>query len=1021
MPQIPVNSANINTFGFTCSFDLYNRRVIFDTTNLTTYNGSGISNVLGISFALTDSDGVELCVINWAAPQLPTPATQKIYTLDLSYVNFAFLFQTYSIVGAIKDSTGIIYSTPLVYKTVCQPVGITDSGYVDGIFQLTPDCVNNSITVKELTLLIYNNQKPSSVAKTGTLYYPTGTISPVTFTGTPFANNYIVTGEYRIVCTTVGIYDLGDNVYVDVSYITDCPFPVTCADRMADILCCIAEVQQTKISNCTNAIGQRAAQQIEEITPSLLIGLLKEINGQDASAQAIFIRKTLNCNCGATSVHQNELNPVNPSVYSIVLTGVGGTTVPAAVQNGSTKTYTIASNVYSIAKGNNSDLAWTITTDTSVPYNTKYVITFNYTVMAGYILTAIANDPTLLTQLNSLITGTTNIDLSNLDGACIIDLSSLNYFLSFLTPDGSAVVKNIVIGSTTHNAPANLLVSQPTSIVAWLNGLSLGVYQASYATGVHGSYINILSNNNTHSPVSITLTISGSDTVVYFQKTSTSLIALLQALIDYMCNLTALQVALGNQLYLCFFDYNGNIIEQGFPANEAQANFNYGVSSAICSLVSRIAALTSVTCAQIRALFQDFPNTPFSVNGRFYGTLTGAECASITDQQAAMAIIGAIYKYSDVKELFCAINCATPASCPDVAAINMAMSGSSIGIYGVTWTQTPLASQTVTVKYRVNGSLTWIVATNALVINPSGNVSSNPPYLILHPTAGLTYDVQIINNCGGTGFIGQIAIPTGTSYPGSYLVNAILYNLCGSSPITLYSGAPFGTGVTMYTDAGLTTTAIGYYYIAPVSSGEIFNMNHTTAVVGSDTGNACNNGTGGIYIVGNNTGTICAGSNVTLYTNGAFAVGKTLYIDAGLTTPLTGFSYVVNNADGHIYNVNSSTGAILSDTGLSCSVNGSVDISNNSAGASITAVNNISGFSLSAPVNNGDLKHGTHTGFTATIPVVIAGTFFDSTLFLTVNSTIIQSIDVPAAATYTFSSRTYAATDHIEIGLVINL
>src|SRR5712692_2226195 len=105
MPQVQINSVNIDTFIFNATFNLYQRTVTLDATP-SIYNGGGIANILGIAFSLVDGDGVELATIDFTNPQLPTPVTNSIYTLDLTLVNFAFLFQSYKIIGAIKDAGG---------------------------------------------------------------------------------------------------------------------------------------------------------------------------------------------------------------------------------------------------------------------------------------------------------------------------------------------------------------------------------------------------------------------------------------------------------------------------------------------------------------------------------------------------------------------------------------------------------------------------------------------------------------------------------------------------------------------------------------------------------------------------------------------------------------------------------------------------------------------------------------------------------------------------------------------------
>lgn len=939
MPQVQVNSANINNFSFNVTFNLYLRQVVFDASS-STYFGSGASNVLGIAFSLVDGDGVELATIDFTNPQLPTPATNSIYTLDLTSVNFAFLFQSYKIVGAIKDSTGTIYQTTEVFKKVCQPVNLTESGYVPGMFQITPDCVNNTLTVKELSVLVYNNEIPYSVSKTGTLSYPTGTISALSFSNTPFSNNVIYTGQYRINCTTVATYDLGDGVYVSVTYLTNNQFDVTCNNRMADLMCCLVTIQQTAIKNCNTSVGQHAKQQLDEITSSFLIGLTKEINGQDASTEAMFIKKTLNCNCGTASLGQNEITPVNPSVYDLVIQGVGGTTVPSATVTGSTKTYNIASNVYQVVKGDTGDLAWTIVLDTSVSHTVKYKITFNYDTMADYILTAIGNNPTRLNQLNSLVNAVANVSMVGLNGSCVIDMSLVDYTL-IQSVTLSTFISSITINGVIHIAPANLFATDFTGISNWLNSLTLG----SFTVAVNSSVLLIQSLQNPN--VVSTMTFTNPNITVQFQATNKTLLQVLQAIIDYLCGMTALQVALGNNLSLCLFDYNGAPISYSYSGtSNSQADYNLGISQAICNIVSRMNTLTGVTCAALRAAFPDSPNSSFGGAGRLYGT-DGVSCIGWNDKQIASLVIAAINGYSDIKTAFCAIDCTVPGTCPEIININnSSTNNSSIGIYGVSFASIPSGSQTLTVRYRITGTTNWTISTNSLVVFPNGNISGSSPYLINGLSSGTTYDISVLNNCGGSGFQKQATVPANTVYSGSFLLDTVIYNICGNSPVTLFSSVPFASGVTMYTDAGLTTAQTGYTFIAP-SSGNIFTLNSSTGVVGSDTGNICNSGTPGVFILGNNTVTICSEPSITLYTSGSFAVGKTLYYDNGLTNPVTAYSFVVQGSNNHIFNLNSVSGVVGSDTGTVCSGTSSLTFSFANAGGSFLSF----GASLSNPID----------------------------------------------------------------------
>lgn len=911
--QLNINSVNILTFRVGVLFDIYNRKVTF--SDISTYagsSGSGRFNVLGISFYMEDQQGVKLADIDFSdVTKFIVPGSESEFELDLSSLSYQFLFQTYQLKVAIKDADGTIYTTSPVYKKICQPQNLNESGYVDGIFQVSANCPDNVLTVKDITALVYNNQTPVSTTRTGNLYYPTGTISAVAFTGTPFSNNIIYDGQYRVVSTTASEYDLEDDVSVLVTYLTNNVFDLTCTNKIADLICCMTDLQQTYLKNCNNAKGKAAKQSLDEVSVPFLLGLTKEINGQDASTEAALIRKTLNCNCGETSLRQNQSNPINPSVTNIVLSGGGGTTVPSPSISGNTKAYSITSSIYQVVKGNTGDLAFTIDIDTATTNVVKYKITFNYNTMASYILSAISSDSNLIAVLNSLVSVTSNIDLSGLDGKCVIDLASNTYFLTQNVTANTKIV-TFSTATTDYTAPANLYANNAVAVQSWLNGLGIGTYTVIYNSGI----LSVLSTSNTFSPSSIAM--SNPDLTVVFQTSNATLISVLQAVIDYLCTLTSLKVTLGNTITLWQIDYNGNLVSQSFEGAITQAAFNQGIADSIYNIVQTIADLTGVTCTKIASIFQD-SSKAFGTTDRIYGTL-GGTCASLTDKQIASMVIAAINNYPDVKAEYCAIDCEKTGICPDISGLQLSMVGNSIGLYGVSFSATPTAAQTLIVKYKRFDATTYTIATSNLIVFPNGTINGSSPFLIGGLTAGITYDVQVVNSCGGSGAVQQITVPTGSAYSGSYLVDNILYMICGNSPVTYYTGSPLAVGVIVYTNAGLTTPLTGYSYIVDYNTGTIYTINPSTGAITADTGNSCSTGVANNARVSNLIGSVCKAVDTIVYTNGAFAVGKTLYADAGLTTPLTGYSYICTTANDKIYDVNSITGVVTSDAGISCTV-----------------------------------------------------------------------------------------------------
>lgn len=912
--QVAINSANITTLRVGVDFDIYNRKVTFK--DLSTYagsSGSGRFNVLGISFLLKDQEGVSLAAIDFdTAGKFIVPATETELELDLSSLSYPFLFQTYKIQAAVKDAGGTVYYTPEVYKKICQPGNINEDGYVPGIFQVLSNCADSVLSVKELTPLVYSGKAPVLTTKTGTLYYPTGTISSVSFTGTPFSNNVIYTGQYRVTCTTLSEYDMDDDVSVFVTYLTNNVFDITCANKIADLICCMVDLQLTYLKNCNNATGRNAKQKLDEISIPFMLGLTKEINGQDASAEADLIRKTLNCDCGVSSMRQVEFTPINPSSTSIVLTGVGGTTIPQPVLNGNTKTYQISSNVYQVVKGNTGDLAFTIETDNSTLNLVKYKITFNYSQLATSVLNAIQADPNLVSILNSLISSTGGVDLTGLDGKCVIDISTTNYFLTQAVNAGTKIVE-IATSTTDYSAPANLYATNYASVQSWLNGLGIGTFVVTYSSGI----LSVLSLGNTNSLSS--MEFSSPSLTIIFQRTNATIVTVLQAIIDYLCTITSLKITLGETITLWQLDYNGVSVSRSFTNGQSQAALNQGIADSIYNIISTISSLSGITCEKIQKIFTDAPTTSFGSADRIYGTL-GGNCAAITDKQIAQLVISAVNKYTDIKTQFCAISCAEPGSCPDISGINVSMVGSSIGVYGVTFNSLPSAVQQLTVKYKRQDITTYTVATSLLQVFPNGSINGTSPFFISGVTAGITYDIQIVNNCGGTGAVVQISVPTGAAYSGTYRYENILYNLCAASPVTLYTSAPFGVGQTVYTNSGMTTPLTGYSYISD-NTGSIYTINPSTGVVTADTGLSCSTGIATKVYLTNILEERCGGTvDIIVYTNGTLAAGSTVYSDASLTTPVTGYSYLIIIASGKIYTINSVTGVITGDTGIVCGV-----------------------------------------------------------------------------------------------------
>lgn len=175
----------------------------------------------------------------------------------------------------------------------------------------------------------------------------------------------------------------------------------------------------------------------------------------------------------------------------------------------------------------------------------------------------------------------------------------------------------------------------------------------------------------------------------------------------------------------------------------------------------------------------------------------------------------------------------------------------------------------------------------------------------------------------------------------------------------------------------------------------------------------------GVFKVANSSVNICNLTGITLYTNGAFTIGTVLYQDALLTTPLTGYAYVVNNGDTKMYDVDTLTGQVLTDTTYACNVviTNMVLVNN----YKINSVTGISGFSLPGAVPStgiGSQYIGMHNPILASYVIdvnVSSDVGAAGRLVLYRNNIQIECNNVSGNGTYSFGSHSFAATDKIEI------
>lgn len=260
-------------------------------------------------------------------------------------------------------------------------------------------------------------------------------------------------------------------------------------------------------------------------------------------------------------------------------------------------------------------------------------------------------------------------------------------------------------------------------------------------------------------------------------------------------------------------------------------------------------------------------------------------------------------------------------SCPYITSANIATQGNGFALFGIKWQYVPLGEQSVLVQYRVEGDVTWINVSTSLKVDANGNILVGSLTILNPAVQNTTYEIRLVNQCGSIEYIQKFTYSVNI-FSDMFLLENVLYNICGINPTVLYSFEPFDTGVVMYEDIELTTPVTGYLYISNVSTGEIFALNSGTGEVGVDTTYNCN---GTITIsakVDTNSTTICASNIISVYSDEVPVVGSVLYLDIALSIPLTGYDYLVLAGDITIYTLNNVTGEITGISGSDCTASG---------------------------------------------------------------------------------------------------
>jgi len=547
-----LNTENVSQFGFAATFDLHLNKILIDITGMTDFHSGGAALVQAISFRVQDPTGLII------AEELLEDGHQ---TVEIP-ISALFAFGFYTIEGTLVEEDGLSYTASLT-KNICEPAGWNGKA-VKGKFDIQVDCQVPKAVITETTPFVYLGKTAVSIQKDGRLFYPDRLVGELDFTQTPFsigAVDGLYTGTYIIRNLTLAKFDLGDGAFVKVPYSTSQEFKVECGNALEDILCCVTDLEIIADKYANSAKGKNAQEKINSASPYILLALLKEKSGKNAAKEVDKIKSILNCDCGCgDSSGSRSLEPRliagnGGGGSNTVVTGSGAAVVSPGT-SGDTVTYNVKVKAVSLNKSLPTDQAISIvktTNDTSI----SYAIGFDYEVLTKTVLQTINGNAELKELLNSMVEQATTLDVSSVNGKCVVDLE---------------------------------------------------------------------------------------------EKTVQ---AFFQAIIDYLCDLSALQVSLGQALSLNTFNSQNALVATQFTSTAKVMDYLAAVNTLLNVLSARVTATFTLTCTAVKGVFNTTVN-PFIETDKIYGT-KGGDCAAISHKDFVKQFIATVAADAELKALFCAV------------------------------------------------------------------------------------------------------------------------------------------------------------------------------------------------------------------------------------------------------------------------------------------------------------------------------------------------------------------------------
>lgn len=435
---IYINSANVDNFGFATIFNPLTATgvtpsVTFDIVGYTEFKAGGEANITQINFEVTDPQE------NFYTATIDPSDNETQVTIN-NLVSGLLYFGTYHIKGTLVEANASTYVIEFDVE-VCDSDFLKNNNYIQGCVSMAANCLTAKLTITDETQYLYNKKSPISVGYDAKLWIPNdpdGGLDEFNFQYLPYVKNLsgYYTGNYQLSVTSVASYELTCGAFLDITYKSALTQTVDCTAAICELNCCWESSVQIA-SGSSQKAGQMQ-EKLLEAQPYYMAAIGKYICGKNAQYEIGMVNQILSCDC---QCRQYIIQPAPITLGNANVFGDCGTVVKKD-DNGDLHIHSFS---YVFAKGDPSDLGYSIVTTQINECTKKTVITFDYDVFQQNILNAIANNPTYIQNWQDVlgIGGCPCDDVIIESGASLVTLNTASD--DFATLEDTYFVKNDVI------------------------------------------------------------------------------------------------------------------------------------------------------------------------------------------------------------------------------------------------------------------------------------------------------------------------------------------------------------------------------------------------------------------------------------------------------------------------------------------------------------------------------------------------------------------------------------------------